>query len=145
MPSLRDYLCTWFVMALPKACLEGWAMTSAHLLTVPIPRIPSAEAMLSVAKSQYSSKLTSVTALCSLGEVSLRALSWNQAQPLGILWSSQLVYPFSWVSFLGPDPAWPQHPCFPTLDSATKAPERFWSASPQDEGIKEVSTPLAEW
>lgn len=97
-------------------------------------------------KSQYSSKLTSITVLCSLGEVSLCALNWNQAQPLGILWSSLLVYPFfTWVTFLGPDPAWSQHPCFPTLDSATKAPEHFWSASPQDEGIKEVSTPLAEW
>ena len=122
--ALSKHSASWTTFAsglLPKACIEGWAMTSAHFFyQSPYPGILPAEAMLPMAKSQHSSKLTSLAGLWSLGEFCYV----TQAQPLGILWRALLVYPFfSWASFLGPDPAWSQHPCFPTLNSATKSPE----------------------
>ena len=121
LPKHSAWWTTFASGLLPKACIEGWAMTSAHFFyQSPYPGILPVEAMLPMAKSQHSSKLTSLAGLWSFSEFCYV----TQAQPVGILWRALLVYPFfSWASFLGPDPAWSQHPCFPTLNSTTKSPE----------------------
>lgn len=113
VPSLREHFRIWWVRASCEDHLQGWAMTSTGLSPVPIPRSTTNRGHAT--NGQITAQLQSDFQRWGLLTwwFSLWTVSWNKAQPLGILWSRLLVSLFSsWVSFLGSNTVWSQNPLF---------------------------------